>query len=115
MFHGCKPAFLFLSEPMTNTGVVPPFGSFHSAKPITSGAASVTPSIDSARKRSRSSSSDGSSKHLVPRGTIHRSASAWSIIVVTMRSKLRNSPICTVTRTIEKTMPTTVAMKRSRS
>jgi len=35
--------------------------------------------------------------------------------VVTVRSKLRNKPICTVTRTMEKTTPMMVAMKRSRS
>jgi len=32
-----------------------------------------------------------------------------------MRSKLRNSPIWMLTSTMEKTMPTTVAMNRNRS
>ncbi len=69
-------------------GVLPPDGVRHCAKPITSGTADATPSTASARNRSRSSSIEGSSKHLVPRGTIQRSASAWSIMTVTMRSKL---------------------------
>ena len=72
-----------------NTGVVPPFGIRHSAKPITTGVACVTPLIDSARNRWRSSNSEGSSKHFVPSGMIQRSADAWSIIVVTMRPKPR--------------------------
>jgi len=97
------------------TGVVPPLGNRHWAKPITIGSASIIPAIDKARNLSRSSTSDGSSKHFVPSGTIQRSAGEWSIIVVTMRSKLRNRPICTVTRTIEKTIPMTVAINRSGS
>ena len=55
-------------------GVVPPLRMRHCAKPITTGVASTTPSTESALNRSRSSTSEGSSKHLVPRGTIHRSA-----------------------------------------
>ena len=71
------------------TGVVPPLGIRHCAKPITTGTASLTPLTDSARNLLRSSSNDGSSKHFVPRGMIQRSADAWSIIVVTMRPKPR--------------------------
>jgi hypothetical protein len=52
---------------------------------MTIGAASTTPLIDSAWNRVRSSSVEGSSKHFVPGGMIHRSAEAWSIIVVTIR------------------------------
>jgi hypothetical protein len=52
---------------------------------------------------------------LVSAGTIQKSACAWSIIVVIMRSKLTNTPSCTVTSTIENTMPTTVAISRTRS
>ena len=63
-------------------GAAPPDGRRHCAKPTSSGVASATPLIESARKRSRSSSIE---------------------------------PSCTVTSTIEKTMPTTVAMNRSRS
>ena len=113
-FQGCSPASL-VSEPMMNTGVVPPPGRRHCVKPITIGTASVTPLIDKARNRSRSSSSEVSSKDLVPSGTIQRSAGACSIMVVTMRSKLRNSPVCTVTSTIEKTTPTIAATNRSLS
>ena len=58
---------------------------------------------------------DGPSTRREPWAASSASASAWSIMVVTMRSKLRNSPICTVTRTMEKTIPMTVAMNRSRS
>ena len=76
-------------EPMMNTGVVPPLGTDHSVNPISKGAASVTPWTDKARVRSCSSNKDGSSKHFVPSGAIQRSAGAWSIIVVTMRSKLK--------------------------
>ena len=100
---------------MTRTGTVPPVGTRHCAKLIKIGTASDTPSTAIARNRSRSSSNDVSSKHLVPSGTIQRSAGAWSIIVVTMLSKLRNNPICTLTSTIENTMPTIVAMNRSLS
>jgi hypothetical protein len=74
-FHGCSPS-VRMSEPMRKIGVAPPLRMRHCAKPITTGVASATPSTDNALKRSRSSSSEGSSKHLVPRGTIHRSASA---------------------------------------
>ena len=87
-FQGCSPPAR-KSEPMTKTGVVSPFDNFQSAKPITTGMASATPSTDSARYRLRVSISDGSSKHLVPRGMIQRSADAWSIMVVTMRPKPR--------------------------
>ena len=65
-----------MREPTMNTGVVPPPGIFHGANPITTGVACVTPLIDSARKRFCSSSTDGSSKHLVPSGMIHKSALA---------------------------------------
>jgi hypothetical protein len=65
------------------TGVVPPLGNRHWAKPITIGSASVIPFDRQGSKSSRSSTSDGSSKHFVPSGTIQRSAGAWSIIVVT--------------------------------
>ncbi len=64
------------SEPTTNTGVDEPLGVRQSAKPITTGIASAAPGIDSARLRWRVSSSDGSSKHLVPFGMIQRSADA---------------------------------------
>jgi predicted ATPase len=87
----------------------------HCAKLIRTGTASDTPLTAIARKRSRSSSNDGSSKHLVPSGMIHRSAGAWSIIVVTILPKLRNNPICTLTRTIENTIPISVAMNRTLS
>ena len=60
---------------MTKTEVVPP-GVRQSAKPITTGTASATPSTASARYRLRASNRDGSSKHLVPRGMIQRSADA---------------------------------------
>ena len=104
-----------MSAPTMKTGVVPRVGSRHWAKPITTGNASVTPATDSARNLWRSSTREGSSKHLVPSGTIQRSAAAWSIISLTMSSKLVNRPICTVTRTIENTIPVKVATKRSRS
>jgi len=82
-FHGSNAPDL-ICDPIMNTGVVPPSGIFHCANPITTGVASATPLTDSARNRFCSSSTDGSSKHLVPTGMIQRSAFAWSIMVVTM-------------------------------
>src|SRR5207253_11243940 len=48
-------------------------------------------------------------------GSTQRSAEAWSIIVVTIRPKPRYRPIWIITSTTEKTIPTSVATKRSRS
>ena len=95
--QGCKPAGAL--EPTTKTGVDAaarhrPFRkSDDAAERHRSRPAPKAPCV-----RSRSSSMDGSSKHFVPRGTIQRSAGAWSIMVVTMLSKPRNSPSWTVTR-----------------
>ena len=100
---------------MRNTGVAEPSDFRQYANPIITGTAAATPSTASAWKRSRPSSKDEDSKLLVSAGAIQRSACAWSIMVVIVRSNPMNSPSCTATRTIEKTMPTTVAMKRTRS
>src|SRR5262249_46385722 len=74
-----------------------------------------TPSTDPTRSRSLRSTSEGSSKDFAPFGSTQKSAGAWSIMVVTIRLKPRNRPICSIMRTTEKTIPTSVAMKRSRS
>ena len=98
-----------------NTGVISPLSRRQSEKPSTSGITAATPLVAATRSRSLRSSSEGSSKHFAPFGTTQRSVEAWSIMVLTMCPKPRNRPIWIMTRTTEKTMPTSVAMKRSRS
>jgi hypothetical protein len=74
-----------------------------------------TPSTVARRLRSLRSRSEGSSNDFAPFGTTQRSVEAWSIIVVTIFPNPRNRPIWTITRITEKTIPTIVATKRSRS
>ena len=56
------------------------------------GVTSATPLIDKAWNRSRPANSEEPSKLLVSAGVIQKSACAWSIIIVIMRSKLRKTP-----------------------
>src|SRR5262245_53331345 len=97
------------------TGVTSPLSRRQSEKPMTRGTTEATPSTEATLSRSLVSRSEGSSKHFAPFGSTHRSADAWSIMVVTMRPKPRNRPIWIITSTTEKTIPTSVATKRSRS
>src|SRR5262245_3132709 len=97
------------------TGVTSPLSSRQSEKPMTRGTTEATPSTELTLSRSLVSRSEGSSKHFAPFGSTQRSAEAWSIMVVTMRPKPRNRPIWIITSTTEKTIPTRVATKRSRS
>ena len=101
------------SMPTTMTLSVPPSGRFQSANRTTRLSTESTPCIPRARYFCRSSICPAWSTSFAPRGTIHKSAWAWSTRLEDVVANPMSSPDCTIMRSTANPTPMTAMARRT--